>query len=281
MIFGSGKVRHMIFLTEANEKYTDELEKFKNEVLIRDRDHADQFAGCMGLRECGSAKEWIALCDLRKRAETCEQAGTTVPSTTYFAIRESDGRLVGVIDLRHHIDHPILGTWGGHCGYAVRPSERGKGYAKEMLRLNIQNAKRMGIPKLLVVCDETNAASEKTILANGGVFENSIDINGCRMKRSVRTDKYRFEEAAVKNTDKLIACCGLDCEKCDARIATLADDNALREKTAALWSKLNGAQITPEMINCTGCRRARHMDRRERECTGIRRFKIGTDGRSG
>lgn len=183
MIFGSGKVRHMIFLTEANEKYTDELEKFKNEVLIRDRDYADQFAGCMGLRECGSAKEWIALCDLRKRAETCEQAGTTVPSTTYFAILESDGRLVGVIDLRHHIDHPILGTWGGHCGYTVRPSERGKGYAKEMLRLNIQNAKRMGIPKLLVVCDETNAASEKTILANGGVFENSIDINGCRMKR--------------------------------------------------------------------------------------------------
>ena len=112
-----------------------------------------------------------------------EQAGTTVPSTTYFAIRESDNRLVGVIDLRHHIDHPILGTWGGHCGYSVRPSERGKGYANEMLRLNIQNAKRMGLSKLLVVCDETNAASEKTILANGGVFEKYIEIDGCRMKR--------------------------------------------------------------------------------------------------
>ena len=85
----------------------------------------------------------------------------------------------------------------------------------------------------------------------------------------------------MKNTDKLIACCGLDCEKCDARIATLADDNALREKTAALWSKLNGAQITPEMINCTGRRRARHMDRRERKRAGIRWLKIGTDGRSG
>lgn len=54
--------------------------------------------------------------------------------------------------------------------------------------------------------------------------------------------------------DKLIGCCGLDCEKCDARIATLANDNALREKTAALWTKLNGVTITPEMINCTGCR---------------------------
>ncbi|MDD3221401.1 MAG: DUF3795 domain-containing protein [Clostridia bacterium] len=52
----------------------------------------------------------------------------------------------------------------------------------------------------------------------------------------------------------LIAYCGLDCEKCDARIATLNDDNKLREKTAKLWSELNGAEITAEMINCVGCR---------------------------
>lgn len=54
--------------------------------------------------------------------------------------------------------------------------------------------------------------------------------------------------------NNLIACCGLDCEKCDARIATLTNDDALREKTAKLWSELNQAEITPEMINCTGCR---------------------------
>ena len=53
---------------------------------------------------------------------------------------------------------------------------------------------------------------------------------------------------------KLIAYCGLDCEKCDARIATLNNDNALREKVAKLWSELNGVEITPEMINCEGCR---------------------------
>ena len=52
--------------------------------------------------------------------------------------------------------------------------------------------------------------------------------------------------------NKLIGCCGLDCEKCDARIATVTDDNTLREKTAALWTKLNGVTISPEMINCTG-----------------------------
>ena len=51
-----------------------------------------------------------------------------------------------------------------------------------------------------------------------------------------------------------IAYCGLDCETCEARIATINNDNALREKVAALWTKLNGVEITPEMINCVGCR---------------------------
>lgn len=52
----------------------------------------------------------------------------------------------------------------------------------------------------------------------------------------------------------LIAFCGLDCEKCDARIATINNDNALRDKTARSWSEMNGAAITADMINCMGCR---------------------------
>ena len=51
-----------------------------------------------------------------------------------------------------------------------------------------------------------------------------------------------------------IACCGIDCEKCEAFIATKNNDQALREKTAELWSKLNNAPILPEHINCDGCR---------------------------
>lgn len=56
--------------------------------------------------------------------------------------------------------------------------------------------------------------------------------------------------------NQLFGCCGLDCETCDARIATITNDDALREKTAALWTQLNGVTITPEMIHCTGCRAA-------------------------
>ena len=51
-----------------------------------------------------------------------------------------------------------------------------------------------------------------------------------------------------------IAYCGLDCEKCEARLATVNRDEALRQRVANEWTKLNGVEITPEMINCTGCR---------------------------
>ncbi len=52
----------------------------------------------------------------------------------------------------------------------------------------------------------------------------------------------------------MIAFCGLDCERCDAYLATVNDDQALREKTAKLWAELNNAPILPEHINCEGFR---------------------------
>ena len=52
----------------------------------------------------------------------------------------------------------------------------------------------------------------------------------------------------------MIAYCGLDCEKCDAYLATINNDQALRAKTAKLWAELNNAPILPEHINCEGCR---------------------------
>ena len=172
-----------IELVEVQKKYANDIWGFRQEILECDAEDEDQFAGCLSLDDSKSVEEWINICELRKSEVTCGETGTMVPSHTYLAVRKSDDKVVGVIDLRHHINHPILGTWGGHCGYSVLPSERGKGYAKEMLRLNIQNAKAMGIEKLLITCDVSNEASEKTILANGGVYEKTIEVDGCKMKR--------------------------------------------------------------------------------------------------
>ena len=69
---------------------------------------------------------------------------------------------------------------------------------------------------------------------------------------------YSAEKSCAQKQEVLmkdfIAYCGLDCETCEARIATVNGDEALRRKVAKRWSELNGVEITPEMINCDGCR---------------------------
>lgn len=106
-----------------------------------------------------------------------------LPADVYIAIRNSDDRIVGVIDLRHHINNPVLKAWGGHIGYSVRPGECGKGYAKEMLRQDLLRAKQLGLSQVMITCDHDNYASEKTILANGGILEREINVDGNVMKK--------------------------------------------------------------------------------------------------
>lgn len=167
-----------IFLIEPTEAYVEDIWQFRQEII--DSNDNDKFAGCGCLETCSSAKEWIEAVRLGSNNNLPEGK---VSSNVYLAVRKEDNRIVGVIDLRHHINHPILGTWGGHIGYYVRPTERRKGYASEMLKLNLLNAKRLGLEKVLVTCGADNIGSEKTILANDGVFEKDIAVKERLMKR--------------------------------------------------------------------------------------------------
>ncbi len=94
-----------------------------------------------------------------------------------------DDRILGAIQVRHHIDHPNLKVVGGHIGYGIRPSERRKGYAKEMLRLALSEARKIELKEVLITCDDDNIGSYKTIEANGGVFESTILVEGKNIRR--------------------------------------------------------------------------------------------------
>ena len=81
-----------------------------------------------------------------------------------------DGQAVGFLNIRLCLNDFLLEE-GGHIGYSIRPSERGKGYAKESLRQGLQVAKGKNIKRALVTCSTENPASRAVILANGGALE--------------------------------------------------------------------------------------------------------------
>ena len=82
-----------------------------------------------------------------------------------------------MIDIRHSLNEHLF-NFGGHIGYSVRKSERRKGYATRMLALALEECRRLGILRVLVTCDSENIASERTILINGGVLENTVPEDG-------------------------------------------------------------------------------------------------------
>lgn len=90
-----------------------------------------------------------------------------VPSETYFLVRESDQRIVGMINIRLVLNKKLK-EFGGHIGYSIRPTERGKGYNKVNLYLGLLCCKKHGIEEVLMDCDKDNLASAKTMQALGG-----------------------------------------------------------------------------------------------------------------
>ena len=84
------------------------------------------------------------------------------------------GQALGFLNLRLRLNNFLLEK-GGHIGYSIRPSERGKGYAKVTLRQGLQVAKEKNIKKALVTCSVNNPASRAVILANGGLIEDVRD----------------------------------------------------------------------------------------------------------
>ena len=96
-----------------------------------------------------------------------------VPDSMFFLLDEERDRLLGAVNIRHYLNDALL-QGGGHIGDGIRPSERRKGYATELVRLALIECKKLGIRRVLMTCDKDNVGSAKSILRNGGVLENEF-----------------------------------------------------------------------------------------------------------
>jgi predicted acetyltransferase len=134
------------------------------------RDRID--GGAMGsqtvdqLRPADTFRVWVNMLLDHERGDNVPDG--LVPSTTRWVA--VDGRLVGFLSVRHQLND-FLRELGGHIGYAIRPSERRRGYATAATALALAECRRRGINPVLVTCDDDNVGSARVIERNGGVLE--------------------------------------------------------------------------------------------------------------
>lgn len=162
-----------------------------------------------------------------------------VPSTTYL-MKDQTGRIYGAVSLRHAVTEELK-RYGGHIGYGIRPSERGKGYGTVQLALALKEAKKRGIRTVLLSCDSDNPASAAVMEKNGGVkiWEGVYEP----VHRSIRRYEIRLGASSgifpIAETD-LPACVDV----IRRGFATVAEEFGLTEQNCAS----NGAFMTIERL---------------------------------
>jgi Predicted acetyltransferase len=156
----------MCQLVKLNASMEREYREYINEWQ-RSGETIYPFSSCQGDH---SFSDYLRLQKELETEEGCPEH--FVPGSTWFYVN-SGGKILGSVNLRHRLNDYLFSV-GGHIGYGVRPSERRKGYACKMLSLALEEARKLGIYKVLITCDRKNRGSARTILKNHGILENEV-----------------------------------------------------------------------------------------------------------
>lgn len=131
----------------------------------------------------GNASDYTEYLESTKRfSQGIDLPNNLVRADTFFLVNGENNRILGAINIRYELNEYLL-NYGGNIGYGIRPTERKKGYAKEMLRLALDICKEKGMDKVLITCDKSNKGSARTIIKNGGILENEVLEDGELVQR--------------------------------------------------------------------------------------------------
>ena len=160
----------MIKLVSPSKEHEKEALEFKQEFF----DNGEvTINGSELLDQTDSYSDWLEAVTKNTSKESVNPQW--VVTDTYFALDDSN-RIVGIIDLRHELKGFLVDF--GHSGYSVRPSERKKGYATQMLALILERARKLNMETVQLSAEKTNTASIKTIVKNGGKYLRTFTVEG-------------------------------------------------------------------------------------------------------
>ena len=150
------------FETPSLSRKTDAIE-----YIDEFREYGSDINGSGGLdRFTGDYEGWLLKLEADRNRIPDEKRS---PGETYFLVRQSDKRIVGMINIRYVLNERLK-KYGGNIGYSIRPTERRKGYNKINLYLALKLCQLHGVKKVLLDADTDNPASWKTIEALGGAM---------------------------------------------------------------------------------------------------------------
>lgn len=154
----------MLKLVIPEQKHEMAVMEFRKEFLQA----KERVSGGVGLEQAENYQDWLD--------HKCLPHYGLVDEAVFLAF-DSDEHLVGISDIRLGTND-FIRNFAGQIGYSVRPSQRRKGYASEILRLTLMKAAEYGFSELLITCNDPNIASAKVIEKNGGILENIIPHPG-------------------------------------------------------------------------------------------------------
>lgn len=148
---------------ECRDSYLDAVREYHAEGCYKDVDISKVYEDFEG---------FVArLADPKNQAWRLPDWAKYVPETRLWLVK--DDTYIGSVSIRHRLNWH-LEKFGGNIGYIIRPSWRGKGFGKKILRLALPVARHLGIDRALITCAPDNAAARRVIEANGGVYHDEV-----------------------------------------------------------------------------------------------------------